>query len=325
MKTKMIYTSLLLTTVLSFIFINIAAAGVPVILPIQGRLLGSDEKPIADGQYQATVRIYNAPAGGVLLWQEDDTLNITNGIFSTMLGEQVPINIPDSLTNLWASIQIGIGTEELTPRLKIGSVPFSFKSGKSDSSAFSTNAQMSVHAINADTSRYSKLADTSNFALNGVPIGVIMPFAGSVANIPQGWMLCDGSALSSRDYPELYKVISTSWGNGSSDSTGTKNFNLPDLRGLFLRGVDMGAGKDADAQFRQPIQPGGNSGDNVGSYQVLNSSNSNQLFTSSSEQGVNPMYDSQGYRYSSRTEALESTGSDQIPPNASVYYIIKTR
>jgi microcystin-dependent protein len=325
MKTNIIYKYGLLLIALNVIMVNIASAGVPAILPIQGRLLGADGNPLADGTYQAILRIYNSSTGGVLLWQEDETFDVKNGIFSSMLGEQVPINIADSITGLWASVQIGLGTEELQPRMKIGSVPFSFKSGKSDSSAYSVNAQMSVHAVNADTSKFSKQADTASYAMNGVPVGVIMPFAGNPAQIPQGWLLCDGSALSSSDYPQLYSVISTFWGNGSSDTTGTKNFNLPDLRGLFLRGVDNGAGKDPDAQFRQPIQPGGNSGDIVGSFQDLSPSNSSTLNTSSSNQGIIPMYDSQGYRYSSNTEAGQSAGTTQIPPNAAVNYIIKVR
>ncbi|WP_175868722.1 phage tail protein [Bartonella gabonensis] len=51
---------------------------------------------------------------------------------------------------------------------------------------------------------------------------------------PEGWLPCDGAAYLRTDYPALYEAIGTRW--GGSDSW-TK-FNVPDLRGVFLRGVD---------------------------------------------------------------------------------------
>lgn len=97
-----------------------------------------------------------------------------------------------------------------------------------------------------------------------VPVGCIMPFAGPVANIPAGWMLCDGTAISRTTYANLYNVVGVAWGTGDGSST----FNLPDLRGMFLRGL---AGSDTvgdpDANRRLANARGGNSGNNVGSYQ----------------------------------------------------------
>ena len=55
------------------------------------------------------------------------------------------------------------------------------------------------------------------------------------------------------DHPELFAAIGTAWGSPSS-----KRFNLPDLRGLFLRGVDAGSGRDPDVNKRQASKPGGN-------------------------------------------------------------------
>ncbi len=97
-----------------------------------------------------------------------------------------------------------------------------------------------------------------------VPVGCIMPFAGPVSNIPAGWMLCDGSEVSRSTYANLYNTIGVAWGTGNGSTT----FNLPDLRGMFLRGL---AGTDTigdpDAPSRLANAYGGNSGNNVGSYQ----------------------------------------------------------
>ena len=57
------------------------------------------------------------------------------------------------------------------------------------------------------------------------PIGVIRFFAGSV--VPNGWLLCNGSAISRKTYGDLFKVIGTTYGSGNSNDT----FTLPDMRG----------------------------------------------------------------------------------------------
>jgi microcystin-dependent protein len=71
-------------------------------------------------------------------------------------------------------------------------------------------------------------------ALREDPIGTVVAFAGPPDRIPQGWKLCNGEALNQQAYPDLYRTLQRTWG-GSGE-----NFNLPDLRGTFLRGVDQG-------------------------------------------------------------------------------------
>ncbi len=97
-------------------------------------------------------------------------------------------------------------------------------------------------------------------ASGGTPSGAIMAFGGTSA--PTGWLICNGSAVSRTTYAGLFAIIGTSYGVGDGSTT----FNLPDMRGRFLRGVDGGAGNDPDAGSRS-ANNGGNSGDNVGSYQ----------------------------------------------------------
>ena len=63
------------------------------------------------------------------------------------------------------------------------------------------------------------------------PAGIIMPFAGTVA--PQGYLLCDGSAVDRTTYATLFGVIGTTFGAGDGSTT----FNLPDLGGRVPLGV----------------------------------------------------------------------------------------
>ena len=67
-------------------------------------------------------------------------------------------------------------------------------------------------------------------------LGRIAYFAGST---PQtGWMECDGSLVSRTTYSNLFGVVGTAYGAGD----GSTNFNLPDLRGEFIRSWSNGRG-----------------------------------------------------------------------------------
>ena len=101
----------------------------------------------------------------------------------------------------------------------------------------------------------------------GVPSGTIIAFGGepNLARLKEnGWLICDGSQVAVAEYPELFAAIGYSWGKGD----GADSFRLPDLRGLFLRGVDAGGKHDADVSKRTAIAPGGNQTNRVGSFQA---------------------------------------------------------
>lgn len=62
------------------------------------------------------------------------------------------------------------------------------------------------------------------------PVGSVTAFAGSTT--PDGWLLCDGSAVSRTTYADLFAVIGTTYGAGD----GVDTFNLPDLADKFIEG-----------------------------------------------------------------------------------------
>ena len=78
---------------------------------------------------------------------------------------------------------------------------------------------------------------------NGVPAGSVFSFATST--VPSGYLECNGAAVSRSTYASLFSAISTTWGVGYGSST----FNLPDLRGQFVRGWDNSAGVDSGRSF----------------------------------------------------------------------------
>jgi microcystin-dependent protein len=67
----------------------------------------------------------------------------------------------------------------------------------------------------------------------GVPVGAIVPWAGSLNNVPAGFRVCDGGVLTDTDNKGLSRVIGTRFG-----TAGPGTFKLPDLRNLFVVGTN---------------------------------------------------------------------------------------
>ena len=74
--------------------------------------------------------------------------------------------------------------------------------------------------------------------IEGVPTGAV--FCIAVATIPTGYLECNGAAVSRTTYSALFAIIGVQYGAGNGSST----FNLPDLRGEFVRGFDNGRNVD---------------------------------------------------------------------------------
>ena len=166
-----------------------------------------------------------------------------------------------------------------------------------------------------------------------LPSGMIVAYAG--AQPPEGWLPCDGRAVSRATYASLYGVVGNTWGRGDAATT----FNLPDQRGRFLRGVDGGAGHDPDAAMRISINDGGNMGDAVGSLQRdamqghAHATDQLLLVGNTDAQGTARIAksDQPSVPFRITTNALISDGAHGVPQisgetrpqNASVNYIIK--
>jgi microcystin-dependent protein len=185
---------------------------------------------------------------------------------------------------------------------------------------------------------------------DALPVGTIIAWGGTSSSVPAGWMLCDGRALSKSAYPELFTAIGKSWGGSSA------KFNLPDLRGRFLRGDDAGTGRDPDAKKRTPSNPGGNAtgvgsvqGDSLqnhkhdqtshshtyGGYQAMASFsvasvsstyyavNANSWTDSITETSLNSAIIKGATKYNTKSKL--NAGEETRPKNADVNFIIKVK
>jgi microcystin-dependent protein len=84
-----------------------------------------------------------------------------------------------------------------------------------------------------------QLDQTNNAFSGGTPAGAVQPFAMSTP--PTGWLKCNGQAVSRTGYAALFSAIGTTYGTGDGSTT----FNVPDLRGEFIRGWDDSRGIDS--------------------------------------------------------------------------------
>ena len=114
---------------------------------------------------------------------------------------------------------------------------------------------------------------TGTTSTDSNPVGTVLLFAGTA--IPDGYLLCNGEALSSTEYPELFAAIGTAWGAGFVEKDGATvkentDFNLPDMRNMTPIGANGSLTGDwaaSDAGARVARYRGGAVGNNVGSYQ----------------------------------------------------------
>lgn len=143
------------------------------------------------------------------------------------LNEEVWIllfNVPTSIGNMAASVY---------DPANIAADIFD-RANHTGSQAISTIAGLQA-ALNDITARL----DANEATLASVIHPGLMVYDAS-NTVPSGWLRCDGAAVSRTTYAALFDRIGTTFGAGDGATT----FNLPELRGEFVRGLDNGRGVD---------------------------------------------------------------------------------
>ena len=234
------------------LFLPVMAIGLfaqPSYFNYQGLLKDSNGNPLENGSYSMEFNIYDAALNGTLLWGPfifDDTVaeghskrvQIANGQFNVILGptDTAGRNLSDVFEGDSAYVELSVdGGDPILPRQRILSTPYAFS------------------ATTATTLEYLPPVQYRN------PAGMIAPFAGTIDKIPDGWLLCDGTEYKADDYPELYDTIGTSWGGEQrvEGEVPVNYFNVPDMRGMFLRGANQGRSDgyaDPNAGTREDAQ-----------------------------------------------------------------------
>jgi microcystin-dependent protein len=166
-----------------------------------------------------------------------------------------------------------------------------------------------------------RIQDKTGFLM---PPGTIISFAGPYANMPAGFLLCDGALVSRTTYADLFAAIGTAWGSGDGSTT----YRLPDLLGRFMRGWSFGTARDPDRAGRTVSNSGGATGDNVGSLQGHQFAQHLHSIACKQENyagggGTNVHVDNGGGGTALTKSTGNNGGNETRPVNVYVLYIIK--
>jgi microcystin-dependent protein len=176
-----------------------------------------------------------------------------------------------------------------------------------------TNYSIGVPGDGAVTS--AKLDTT---AINLImPSGSVIAYAG--ASAPTGYLLCDGTSYATSAYPTLFASIGYAYGGSGA------NFNVPDTRGIFLRGN----GSQTIGGITYSGTLGTKQGDQMQGHQhswtsfaIFNATGSvlgaNMSTAGASQVNTTANIASDGINGTPRT------GSETRPANVGINYIIKT-
>ncbi len=359
------------------------AAESPRLIPFQGRLTDQQGNAYSNGQFTVLFQLYDGPVGGTPSWSErHEKVGVMNGMVNIFLGSISSLanqsfsetrhlgitidadnnpNTPDPemvprqmiIPAFWAkqsensaklngydwSVILASGTNPATGTIPGGKLQPQTITATQIAPSTITASQIAANAVTSNQIAVGQINAShlsASFAVDAlIPPGTIQAFGGT--NIPAGWLHCDGRAFPVSQFPRLYAAIGNAWGGSAP------NFNLPDLRGLFLRGVDFSfatgqiSGQDPGATQRAPIKLGGNAGNNVGSFQGdLFAAHSHDYYSAAAslQNSLYPNADGRvltlmGDRNSTWSKGrydfgIEATGGNETRPrNAYVHYIIK--
>jgi microcystin-dependent protein len=154
--------------------------------------------------------------------------------------------------------------------------------------------------------------DPAGFSPSGIPTGQIIHVA--LSSAPTGYLKANGAAVSRSTYATLFAAIGTTFGAGDGSTT----FNVPDLRGEFVRGWDDSRGIDSARTF------GSAQADDFKSHQhtIFGQDNDATPSGNSSNEVANIENSGSGAAYFSRTSSAAG-GTETRPRNIALLACIK--
>jgi microcystin-dependent protein len=197
------------------------------LITYQGKLTDAQGEALPSGQYRVGIRIWEAalapaanPENEVPLWARKYDVPVQDGVFSLMIGAA---GLP------WAH----------TPAALTESLKLALSSGNR---FLDITVMSDANGAEKPANQWQTLAPRQSlnavpYAMNGVPTGTVVPFAG--ATPPDGWVSCDGSTLATADprYARLAATVGSAFNTGGEPSG---HFRLPDMRGRTAIGRGQG-------------------------------------------------------------------------------------
>jgi microcystin-dependent protein len=297
---------------------------------LEGWTVGQQQPPAGDEHFYAPLALAKFQANGTIANPASDlrdmrdvfpTLrSLVGGTGSIVQGTGVQHRLPkwqstggsvllnSNVSDDGATITLGGTALSVTPAATFASTLRVGTGGTAQTiSRFTSSAikSMAAQELGETVPTSQAVKDFVNWA---VPPGTVMAYASETA--PEGWLECDGRSLDGSPgttYRNLFTAIGKSFGSGNGSANG---FNLPDLRGRFVRGWSHTTANDPDAASRWNFS-GGNTGNRVGSYQDdLNRSHTHS-FTASGYASFN---DQNHSHWMSAYDSWTHSPENQPPP-----------
>lgn len=146
------------------------------------------------------------------------------------------ITTQSNATNILLQLKAQLDSPQFTGVPSAPTAALGTNSGQLATTAFTTSA---IATLQSTINSAISALNTSIVSTRPVPVGAV--FYTTIATAPTGYLEANGTAVSRITYIDLFQALgSPNTGNGSS------TFNLPDLRGEFIRGWDHGRSIDVD-------------------------------------------------------------------------------
>jgi microcystin-dependent protein len=160
-------------------------------------------------------------------------------------------------------------------------------------------------AISITASQVSDFeTEVTDVIADNLPVGSFILWGSDT--IPSKYLLVNQASLSRTTYSQLFSVIGTAFGAADSNS-----FNLPPS-GAFIRITAGGSGNDPDRNSRTASAPGGNTGDNVGSFQSDEIKSHRHALNYPNENDENQGFPASGFKAVWATDRNVASGSDAM-------------
>ena len=164
------------------------------------------------------------------------------------------------------------------------------------------------------------------------PVGTIIAYFGNTP--PLHYLACDGSGYMAADYPELAQYMWDNFPTSAYSGDGTTTFEVPDLRGEFLRGTGTnshtGNGSGSAVGTHQDATSLPYYRSNAATVDIMNSTTSSASVSISNQDSTKQIQTgtpqwSRANRDSTATTGLTGDSFTTRPTNTSVLWCIATK
>lgn len=190
----------LLSLLISVMLASIASAAVPLYIDYQG-MLRDKSGNTQTGSFSMVFKIYDAATSGNIVYQETQTVSVSNGIYNVRLGAVDSSSVFDG-SDRW--LLVSVGGDDLLPRLRINSVAYAVRAETADYAAVAGTATLAATA--------TTLASNANVSTTGTVTVGALTLNGGKLNITTGTnaIVGTGTIESGTSYVTVYNSAVTS-------------------------------------------------------------------------------------------------------------------